>query len=172
MAGLSAKTMLRKSFDLVSPLARDECIRRLRANTDSSWAIFSNKPLSGFVEDTSFRICKRGRAKSHRPPLSGELLDEGGGTRMRCRFGMHPVVVGLIVIYFGFLLIVGGKDAISAIGSLLAGHAAADAWISVAFPVFLLVFSAALVGLVPSAYRNDLRFLLDFLRDTIAAREA
>jgi hypothetical protein len=164
--------MLRKTFDLVSPLARGECVRRLRANTDGWRAIFSNKPVSGLVEDTSFRLRKRTRGKTYHPHLSGELLDEDGGTRVRFRFGMHPIVVGLIAIWFGFLLIVGGKDAISAIGSLLEGHAPADAWFSITFPVFVLAIGAACVGFVPFVYRDDLRFLVDFLRDTIAAREA
>jgi hypothetical protein len=84
---------------------------------------------------------------------------------------MHPVVVGLTVIWFGFLLVVGGKDAISAIVSFLGNHAPADAWTSITFPVFVLALGAACVGLVRAVYRNDLRFLLDFLRDTIAVRE-
>jgi len=85
---------------------------------------------------------------------------------------MHRVVVGLFVIFFGYLLVVGAKDAISAIGSMLGGHTPADAWYSITFPLFVLVIVTAFVRIVPSVYRNDLRFLLDFLRDTIAAREA
>jgi len=167
---LSAKTMLRKTFDLVSPLAPDECVRRLRANT-GGWR--GNKPIVGLVKDTSFRLRKRHtRAKETHPHLSGDLLDEGSGTRVRCRFGMHRVVVGLFVIFFGYLLVVGAKDAISAIGSMLGGHTPADAWYSITFPLFVLVIVTAFVRIVPSVYRNDLRFLLDFLRDTIAAREA
>lgn len=163
------------SFDLISPLARDECVRRLRANTESSWfpAVFSNKPVSGHVEDTSFRIRKRiAYRNSFQPHLSGELSDEDGRTRMRCRLGMHPAVVAFMVIWFGGVVIGGGTVAMRAIGFLLRGGAPADAWPSIAAPAFMLVGGAALVGLGHFAGRNEPRFLLDFLRDTIAAREA
>ena len=53
--------MLSRSFDLISPLARDECVRRLREKTESDWyaRFVSNKPVVGRVEKTSFRIFKR-----------------------------------------------------------------------------------------------------------------
>src|SRR5262245_31108628 len=92
----SHKVMLPKSFDLISPLARDECVRRLRANTESSWfpAFSSNKPVIGRVEDTAFQIHKFIRYQnSFAPCLSAELDDEDGRTRVRCRLGLHPAVV-------------------------------------------------------------------------------
>jgi hypothetical protein len=142
------------SFDLISPLARDECVRRLRANTESSWVpgVFRNKPVSCRVEYSSFRIRKRiAYRNSFQPHLSGELSEEDGRTRIRCRLGMHPAVVAFMVIWFGGVVIGSGRVAMGAIGLVCCGVA---------------------LGLGRFAGRNEPRFLLDFLRDTIAAREA
>lgn len=162
-----------KSFDLVSPLAREECVRRLRANTESWWFPFSNKPLAGHVEDTSFGICKRILyANPFQPLLSGDLLDEGDRTRVRCELEIRLSVIAFMACWFGILLIVEASAAMRAIHSLLRGGALADAWPSIAGPTFMLAAGAAFVGLGLFQARNEQQFLLDFLRDTIAAREA
>jgi hypothetical protein len=164
-----------KSFDLISTLACDECVRRLRANTGSWWfpAVFSNKPVAGHVKETSFRIRKRiAYRNSFQPHLSGELCDDSGRTRVRCRLGMHPAVVAFMVIWFGAVMIVGGTVAMRAIGFVLRGGAPADAWLGIAAPTIMLAGGAALVGHGHFLGRNEPRFLLNFLRDTIAAREA
>jgi hypothetical protein len=166
--------MLRKSFDLVSPPTRDECVRRLQEKTESRFlAVFSNKPVAGHVGYTSFRIRKRiAYRNSFQPHVSGDLLNEGGRTRVRCRVGMHPAVIAFMAIWFGVLLIGGGAAAISAIGSLLRDHATAHAWTSVAAAAFMLSGGVAMVALGHFAGRNEPRFLIDFLRDTIAAQNA
>jgi len=166
--------MLRKSFDLVSPLTRDECARRLREKTESGFlAIFSNKPVAGHVGYTSFRIRKRiAYRNSFQPHLSGKLLNESGRTRVRCHVGMHPAVIAFMAIWFGGVLIGGGSVMISAIGSLVRGHATAHAWTTVAAVAFMLSGGVAIVALGRFAGRNEPRFLIDFLRDTIAAQEA
>jgi len=166
--------MLRKSFDLVSPITRDECARRLREKTESRFlAIFSNKPVAGHVGYTSFRIRKRiAYRNSFQPHLSGELLNESGRTRVRCRVGMHPAVIAFMAIWFGGVLIGGGSVMIGAIGSLVRGHATAHAWTTVAAVAFMLSGGVAMGALGRFAGRNEPRFLIDFLRDTIAVQEA
>lgn len=166
--------MLRKSFELVSPITRDECARRLREKTESRFlAVFSNKPVAGHVGYSSFRIRKRTAYRnSFRPHLSGEFLNEGGRTKVRCRVGMHPAVIVFMAIWFGAVLIGGGPAAISAIGSLLRGHATAYAWTGVAAAAFMLSGGAGMVALGHFCGRDEPRFLIDFLRDTIAAQEA
>jgi hypothetical protein len=165
--------MLLKSFDLMSPLARDECVRRLRAKTASRW-VHSTKPVVGHVEDTSFRICKRLEAVSNplQAHLWGELLlDEDDRTRVRCRFGVDLLVVGGMTMWFVFALIAGGTLAIPTIGFLLRGGALAEAWSHIALAAIMPACGVAFVGLGLFAARNEPQFLLDFLRDTIAARE-
>jgi hypothetical protein len=127
---------------------------------------------AGYVEETSFRICKRiAIANPFQPHLSGELLDEGGRTRVRCGVGMHLAIVGFMTIWLVFALIAGGTVAVPAIGFLLRGGALADAWPSIAFAAIMPACGVAFVGLGLLAARNEPRFLLDFLCDTIAARK-
>jgi hypothetical protein len=52
------------------------------------------------------------------------------------------------------------------------GGALADAWPSIASAAIMPAGGVAVVGLGLFQARNEQQFLLDFLRDTIAAREA
>jgi hypothetical protein len=79
---------------------------------------------------------------------------------------MHPAVIAFMPFWFGLVMIGGGTVAMRAI------RGGAPAWRSIAALVFMLAAGAALVGLGRFAARNEPQFLLDFLRDTIAAREA
>jgi hypothetical protein len=163
-----------RSFDLMSVLNREECVRRLRAKTQSRWfaPAHGDKPVVGHIGETSFRICKRiAYRNSFQSHLSGELCDEDGGCRVHCRFGMHPAVVAFMAIWFGVVLLGGGTVAIGAIGSLLKGHASTDVWTSIVLPGSMLACGAAMVGLGHLLCRNEQPMLVDFLRDTISARE-
>jgi hypothetical protein len=158
-----------KSFDLISPLARDECVRRLRANTQSWWFPFSKKPVVGEVEDTWFWLRKSiPYHNSFQPHLSGDLLDEGGRTRVRCDLEIRLTVIALVAFWFGFMVIGGGTLAMRAIR----GGAPAEALLYLAVLALILAGGAVVVGLGLFFARSERRFLVDFLRDTIAAREA
>jgi hypothetical protein len=166
--------MLPKSCDLVSPLDRDECVRRLRARTRSlgeDWEFstdFGTKPVAGRVEEASFQIYKRvAYGNPFQPRLSGELIDEGGRTRVRCRFARHPLVVLIMGIWFGCLLISGSSVAITAQRL----HDPAETWAAMIITVFILALGVVFATLGLLVARNEPRFLVDFLRDTIAARE-
>jgi hypothetical protein len=162
-----------KSFDLVSPLAREECVRHLRANTESPWvpAVFSKKPVAGDVGDTWFSLRKHIAYRNpFQPLLSGDLLDEGGRTRVRCDLDkIRLSVIAFMVLWFGFVLIIGGRMAVM---SAIRAGALAAAWPDIVPLAIMLAGGAAFVGLGLFLARNEQRFLLDFLRDTIAAREA
>jgi hypothetical protein len=76
-----------------------------------------------------------------------------------------------MAIWFSVVLLGGGTVAIGAIGSLLKGRAPTDAWTSIILPGSMLACVAAMVGVGYLLGRNDQPMLVDFLRDTIAARE-
>jgi hypothetical protein len=157
-----------KSFDLVSPLSRDECVRRLRAKTKSPWvpAVFSDEPLDGDVENTWFRLRKRiAYGNPFQPHLSGELLDEDGRTRVLCRYEFRLTVVIFMAIWFGGVLIGGGAVA-------LRGHTPAAAWAAITCTAFMVAGGVGFIGLGLLFARNERQFLIDILHDAIVAREA
>jgi small subunit ribosomal protein S21 len=171
--------MSSESFDLMSQLTREECVLRLRAKTESRWSeslwfagALSNKPVVGRVGNTSFRIRKRVLSPNvFQPHMNGELLDEDGRTRVRCRFGMHPLV-WFLAIWFGLFLIGGCLIAIATIIAVLGGRASDGAWINIMFPAIVLAVSGAFVGFGRLSAHDEPRFLVDFLRDTIDTLEA
>src|SRR5262249_20322677 len=147
--------------------------------TESRWleslwfaGVLSNKPVVGRVGDTSFRIRKRAVGSNvFQPHLTGVLLDEDGLAQVRCRFGMHPLV-WFLAIWFGLFLIGSCLVALATIVAVLGGRAPDGAWINIAFPAIILAVSGALVRLGRLSARDESRFLIDFLRDTIDTREA
>src|SRR5262245_1972166 len=102
------------AVDLISPLPRDECVRRLREKTDPpGWQIYtriyglevkiydstvSPRPLAGYISDTDFQIGKRLQGGQSQARLFGEIIDDDGKTRLHCFVGVHPFVV----VFFAF----------------------------------------------------------------------
>jgi hypothetical protein len=101
------------------------------------------------------------------------LVAEGRGTRLRCRFAMHSAVLAFMVLWFGGVLVFGGSMVVTTLRDGLANGAAQDDQILlVVVPIMMLCAGAAMVVFGRYLARDDQRFLLDFLRDTIDAREA
>jgi hypothetical protein len=93
---------------LVSPLARDECLRRLQAQTDPLDSYMSRhvpctRPLVGVVSEEEIRVCKcipyknlwtflsdRRQRYPYQTFLWATLHSDGDKTHIHCRFGMHP----------------------------------------------------------------------------------
>ncbi|MGB7040960.1 MAG: hypothetical protein WBD83_15375 [Xanthobacteraceae bacterium] len=85
------------NFDLISPLPLAECIRRLRAATDSGFAIAGSKPVLGSVGDTSIRLGRRTYYRhSSQYWLSGQFVEEGGENLLHCTVGLHPFMRTLL----------------------------------------------------------------------------
>ncbi len=82
------------TIDLLSPLSPAECVVQLRDQ------ISSRRVVRGNVQDRSFSIEKRiGYRNSFQTQLRAELVEELGGTRIKCRTGMDPVVFGLFMVW-------------------------------------------------------------------------
>ena len=139
------------SSDLVSPLSRSECVRRLRERVRPGHAV------AGHVGDETFRLYKviayRNSFKTH---VKGSMEDDQGGTRIHCRFGMHPFVTGFMTFWLGGVSLIGlttwaiGKGNAGIIVFLLAGAG-----------IFLL--GRAFGG-------NDKEFLTKYLQNLLEAR--
>ncbi len=166
--------LARPTLDLVSPLPLPECVRRLRAEVDSMWTFFGKRPLVGRVDDHWLRVARRIRYRnSFQTWMSARLSAEGGGTRLRCRFGMHPLVTVFMAAWFGFVLMLGGPASVVVLVKLVAAPAptAAGEWLLALIPVWMLAIGSAMVGIGRWLARGERRYLIEFLRQSVEARE-
>lgn len=155
--------------ELVSPLSLAECTAQLRAVVQSEWMIFGSSKVVGHVGEKSFRLRKRlhRMRNSFQTYLFAKLTSEGASTRLTCRSGPHPFVIVFMIIWFG------GVTA-GAVGTLGVGlRQAGSGTMPSAFlliPWAMVVFGIGLVGVGRRMARGERQFLLDFLRETIAAQ--
>ena len=114
------------AFDLISSLPRDECVRRLRENTDpprrhstiygSGFKVYESaarvnpKPLSGYIGDNDLHIAKQIEGGMSQTRLFAEITDEDGMTRLHCFIGLHPGVYAFWVFWFIGLFFAGIRD--------------------------------------------------------------
>jgi hypothetical protein len=157
-------SMLYRYLDLISPLPRDECVRRLQAAIGPDWifmgSLFTAKPCIGSVSETTLRLRVRIRYRnSFQTHLYATLADADGHTQLHCRFGTHPSVIVFMSIWFGFVVL-------AAIAMAIKASAAAFV------PLGLFVFGAILVLVCRAVARDEQDQLIEFLETTIDAHEA
>ena len=161
------------AIDLVSPLPRGECVKRLQSNVSSYWAIASANKVVGSIDGDTLRLRKRIYYRnSFQPTLRGRLSDAPGGTRIHCEFRSIPLTP--ILIAAGVIVVV----AIGMVASLLASRHIRFEDIPLvailiplgALPLFVgLGFGTIWFG--RRLARGDEDMLLDFLRKTLDARQ-
>jgi hypothetical protein len=167
-------------FEIVSPLPLAECVRRLRAATDGRWAVGGNKPVVGSVGDKSVRL--RGRAEYRQGSfwafegscwVSGSFVEEFGWTRLRGRTGLHPMLRGVVEIWIGGVLVLGGFVLFRTVRTYLSeGVTAEMLWLGIAFPLVLLTFGVILLIAGDYFPADEPRFLIEFIARTIEGHEA
>ena len=160
------------AIELFSPLPPEECEARLRESTDrdgllswsSSWAVV------GRVSGQSVRLRKRiGYRNSFQTFLTGSLEGCDGSTVFRGKAGMHPFVAGLMALWFGLLVFIGGAGFVAGVGGLFGGRGHPLGMVGL--PVGL-AFWGGLVWFGRWLARNEEAFLIGFLAEVIAARRA
>lgn len=150
--------MVWNDYTLISDLGREECVRRLRERMDSPWTLFGKRPVIGHVDERALEMRKRIKyVNAFQPRLSGEIVDEGGRTRLRFQFGMSAPVVVFMTIWFGGLLVF-------AVQTLFSGK---PIWVLV--PLLMIATGAAMMRL---GRHSEERFLIDFLRSVLDARDS
>jgi len=114
-----------KAFELVLPLGRDECLRRMRASvtedtygrrfTIDGWNVgeifdpSKNGVLGGFGE-TSIMLRRATTGMNSFPTcLSAELIPDPRGTRLRCSIGQSSVLTWLGALWAMLSVVVGLK---------------------------------------------------------------
>jgi len=157
------------AFDLISPLLREECVRRLRSNIDPAWG----GTVVGSVGDASFRLRKQIYYRnSFQYSLFGRLNDDNGQTRLHCRMGLHPVVCAFLVVWFGGVLAACAAISIRMASVLAGGSLPENMWPGVMIPFLMLAGGVALVMAGKYLARDERAFLIDFLRRSVEARDS
>lgn len=150
---------------LVSPLARESCEERLRAQTGSIWNPFTwmSHPVRGSVNARGFWIVKALRYRnSAQTEARGVWHADGSGTRIEIEFGMRQrwlmaIVTGLFVV---FCILWWLSPVTSRTSRLPLAIATSMPLIMLAIFVFAVAFGRWLA-------RNESEFLLEFLRRTL-----
>jgi hypothetical protein len=160
--------------DLLSPLRAEECRRRLREQTASVWMILSSAPIVGRIGETSLRLRKRiWYSNSFQTWLSAELVDEGSRTRLRCRFGLHPFTRIFTAIWFSGVVLIGSTVFVGTMAAWLQDRLplTPQNLIGLLVPPGMLAVGILTYSIGRFFARNERRFLLEFLRDTIGAKD-
>ena len=182
------------SFDLVSPLPRDECIRRLRDNIEPfSWKIYSGgvkiydgsanagpKPFTGRIGESDFQIAKRldgDDYNSFQPRLFAEFADDQDKTRVHCYMGVHPFVIAFVVFWFlgvifcGIVSISQGDDTVTTVDLFGWQYVFRGGWASWVMPLLFLLGGAGIVVGGHYFARGEDKFLVDRVRDILEAQK-
>ena len=162
------------TFDLVSPLPLAECVRRLKAATDRSWAVAGSKPVLGWVGDASLRLRQRTYYRhSSQCWLSGKFVDEGGQTRLRCSVGLHPFVRVFLEYWIGAVFLAGGAVFVRSLRLWCGAHEPLppNLWLGLIVPPLMLGFGAIFLAFGNHFSRDESRFLVEFVQHTIDAHE-
>jgi hypothetical protein len=92
------RKLLFGQFTLISPLTVADCASRLMATTRNE-----SLSLFGSAKENHFRVAWRYQPtmvrvrNSFKPYLFGKLQSFDGGTRVRCHFTLHPLVMGVLI---------------------------------------------------------------------------
>jgi hypothetical protein len=155
-------------IELVSPLSHEESEARLRAATDRDGLLscFGSRPVVGKVSGGSVRLRKRiGYTNSFQTFLVGSLEVRDDVTMFRGRAGMHPLVIGIMAVYFGLLTFIGAPAFVAAEG----GQGLPLGAIT---PLLMLVFGVGLVWFGRWLARDEEAYLVAFVTRAIAAGRA
>ena len=156
-----------RSATLRSPLSPEVCADRLKAVTDGPFVLLGKRPLVGWVSASGAGVRRRiNYRNSFQTALAATFEADGGGTVIRCRFGLMPLVIAFMVIWMGLALAIGAIFALSGPeGSLGSGVSPWFAFV----PLGFLVFGFVMVGVGRSLGRKDEAYILETVRAAVDA---
>jgi hypothetical protein len=160
----------RMPVELVSPLPRDEVVRRLRAAVDSEWTFAGGKSVVGHIGDDRFRLRWRiGYRNSFQTFMFGSVKSDGSGARIVARSGMHPFAAAFMALWIAAVTMLAVVAVSGVIGAPDDAAAQGVIWL---VPVFMAGFGFALVWLGRWFSRNERARLIEFLQTTVGAKPA
>ncbi|MEN3953573.1 hypothetical protein [Iodidimonas sp. SYSU 1G8] len=161
--------MASETVHIQSPYGIDECVRRLRAVTDLRRRFRDGNPLIGTITEAGVRLRRRiAYRNSFQTYLFGTFSTDSGGTRLACRFGMHPLAVGFLIVWFTFVLIGVGIGFVVAFDLFgLDEQAGRPLWPAAIVPAFMALFAFGWLKLARKMAEEDEEFMVEFLRFTL-----
>ena len=165
-----------RTIELRSPLSVVDCVARLREAIDPPSKLFGSRPVVGRVDSGGFRLCKRIHYRSSfQTHAMARFREDGAGTRVSCRFGVHPVILVFVAAWMSIVLVVGARGFVIALGAVFSSRPEGAAPLALPLtgamlPAAMLVFGAALFGFGRWLARDEERFLTDFLGVTLGAK--
>ena len=164
---------LNKNLNLISPYPLDECHRRLKDSVNTSWfPYFSSYSVVGRVYERSFKIAKKVTYRnSFQTFLNASFGPDPQGTRITGSFGMHPVVIPFMTVWFGMVTL-GLVFSLVNLFSHYWGDATRNVeWMGIVIPWFLLLVGFLLITTGRCFARGEDRYLKSFLIELLDARE-
>lgn len=147
---------------LHSPLSADRCATRLES------AIHSSGAVVGVIDGPSIRLRKRiAYHNSFQTLLRATIWGEISGARIEGQLGMHPLVLLLFSLMLGFILLIGGL----LVSGVLRSASFEQQWPQILGVATMPLPALAIVWFGRYLARDEARFLKDFLRQTLDARE-
>ncbi len=166
-----------------SPLSTEECRRRLASRTERDLPfrlarLFTPAVLAR-IGDRKFRLrIRRGTwSNSFDPLFYGQFQPTAAGVRIRGRFRIHPLVLGLTGFWFVFVVLLGVPMLLGSLVILVVDLPSVDGdtVLGVIVPLGLLAFGVTLVRLCLRwglSCRDQLRAFLCETLDAIEIEES
>lgn len=156
-------------FDLITPLSRDEVVRRLRSRIDAVWKVFGEKSIVGRVRTSSFRLNVRLTYRnSFQSFLYGRLIDENAGTRLKCVVRIHPFSLGFMILWFSLV----GLSSITSISMIARDGLHASVGLGLFVPFGMIAFGIGLIWFCRWLAQGEVDQLREFLEETLDAAPA
>ena len=167
---------LAPEFTWQTDLAIPECKSRLERATEkesaSRWFRFGESgTVYSRVGEASFRLFAKGPAFVHNsfePYLYGSFARDGGRTVVRGRFRPHTLALGFMVVWFTFVLLVGGLITVRSVTGSRGGDLGPGA--AVLFALGMLTFGITLVTVGWRMGRGQRERVQKLVEETLEAR--
>jgi uncharacterized membrane protein YgdD (TMEM256/DUF423 family) len=164
-----------------SPLGVQDCVALLKRATREDSTFKTMFVDAGVIlckfDGNNFRLQqKRSYRNSFAPFFYGEFKQTMSGTEISGEFRMQTSVTAFMIIWFGFLLVIGGTLVCSSLYQLATGHydhAKNDNPImGVLIPIGMMVFGFALVTFGKWLGRSEEANMANFLKETFSTNQA
>ena len=159
-----------RRYELASPHSTEEIYRRLAKSV--GWPILSDREIVGLYDRRGFQLrVNIWYRNSFQTILYGSMRANGSATRLVCTARMGTFAIVFMGVWFGFLFLIGGAEALNTLARMLDGDTQAQNMGGLAVFVLMLAFGIGLIYVCRRMARDEEPKLIAFLEDTIDATQ-